>query len=159
MSETIAYLTGYLEADGWVTCYKTWSGYFMNLGLEGTERVIVEELQRTFGGRITIRKARGPVSTKDLYRWNLYGKQASTAIKQMEPYFRQTYKAERFALGYVFWTEPDMRDRVLEMLRARTETERERGASLPCDSPSYVEIEPIEKSGNISSLHLESNND
>lgn len=121
----LSYLAGYLEADGWVTCYATRAGYFMNLGLEGNEKKIVFMLQKIFGGKISIRKARGKISKRSSYRWNCYGKEASEALKKLFPYFNSDYKRKRFRMSYEFWVNPEKREFILKRLRQMSIKQKE----------------------------------
>lgn len=92
--ETLAYLAGTMDSDGNFRIYKTevpgmrWPHYRINVRCAQVQpSPAIELLSETFGGRITVKKARWP-SCRDLAEWNLHDRAASPAIESLLAYLQ-----------------------------------------------------------------------
>ena len=90
--ETLAYLAGVMDSDGNFGVVKKrvprmlWPHYRINIrAAQVAPSPAIELLAKTFGGNVTIRRARRP-NHRDLVGWGLHDGRAAAAIKALYPY-------------------------------------------------------------------------
>lgn len=92
--ETLAYLAGIMDSDGNFRIYKKevpgmrWPHFRINVRCAQVQpSVAISLLAETFGGRITVRRAKSP-NCRDLVEWSLHDRTASSAIESLLPYLK-----------------------------------------------------------------------
>lgn len=90
MSAELAYMAGYFDGEGSLGHWKSGRGRTFQLCLVNSNRAIIEEFVRHFGGNIHDRPAKpGTIQRKMLYAWRVYGEDAWNAYYALRPWLRE----------------------------------------------------------------------
>ena len=123
----LAYLAGFFDGDGCVSCCPDLSGCLLNVGQSFDQAEILMLFHETFGGSITL-QFRGRGLQKPVLQWRAYGQSARNAAQLLAP---PSFTKQRQLLLAAQWPEakPDREESKAEL---RALKEYDSAVAGPC---------------------------
>lgn len=89
MSVELAYLAGFFDGEGSLGNWRSGTGRTFMMSVGNTNRAILEDYQRHFGGTVTEKASNNGFNKKPMWMWRVCGDEAWNCYYALRPYLRQ----------------------------------------------------------------------